>query len=70
MANPEEQQAEGLWNQISGRVKEAWGALSDDDLSRFEGRKEQLVGHIEEKTGEKRADIREKLDALWGSDDA
>ena len=31
-ANPGEQQAEGLWNQISGRVKEAWGALSDDAL--------------------------------------
>jgi len=70
MATPEEQHAEGLWNQISGRIKEAWGALSDDDLSRFEGRKEQLVGHIQEKTGETRTDIRKKLDALWDSDDA
>lgn len=67
MSSPKEQQTEGLWNQISGRVKEAWGALSDDDLSRFEGRKDQLVGHIQEKTGESRSEIRKKLDELWES---
>jgi len=67
MPTPEEQQVEGLWNQFSGRVKEAWGALSDDDLSRYEGKMDQLVGHIQEKTGEKRTEIRERLDALWDS---
>ncbi len=65
MATPKQQQAEGWWKQVSGRVKEAWGALSDDDLSRFKGQKDQLIGHIQEKTGETRAEIRKKLDKFW-----
>ncbi|NNF02846.1 MAG: CsbD family protein [Rhodothermales bacterium] len=62
MSNPEGQQARGNWNQFKGRVKEAWGALSDDDVDRFEGRLDQLAGYIQEKTGEGREAIREKLD--------
>lgn len=65
MDSPKKQQSKGLWKQVSGRVKEAWGALADDDLSRFEGRKDQLTGHIQEKTGEKRSEISKKLDELW-----
>ncbi len=25
---------EGKWDQVKGRVKEAWGSLTDDDLDR------------------------------------
>ena len=68
MGSPKKQQSKGMWNQVSGRVKEAWGALADDDLSRFEGCKDQLVGHIQEKTGENRSEVRKKLDQFWKSD--
>lgn len=64
MSSPTEQQAEGAWKVFKGKIQEAWGALSGDDLDRFEGRREQLEGHIERKTGEKRARIRKKLDNL------
>lgn len=59
-----EDQIEGNWKQFRGRVKEAWGALTDDDLDRAEGRKEQLIGVIQEKSGETRARIAEKLREL------
>jgi hypothetical protein len=35
MSSPTEQQAEGTWKVFKGKVQEAWGALSGDDLDRF-----------------------------------
>ena len=54
----------GQWKQMRGRVKEAWGDLTDDDLSRVEGNWDQLVGKIEERTGQMRMDIENRLSDL------
>jgi uncharacterized protein YjbJ (UPF0337 family) len=47
----------GKWNEISGKLKEKWGELIDDDLRAFNGNVDQLVGTIQRKTGESRAAI-------------
>ena len=39
----------GKWKQISGRVKERWGNLTDDDLDVAEGHSEYLVGKLQER---------------------
>ena len=44
-------QVEGKWKQSLGRVKEQWGKLTDDDLTGINGKKEQLVGKIQERYG-------------------
>ena len=41
----------GQWNELKGRVKERWGELTNDDLDRMEGRRDQLVGKIQERYG-------------------
>lgn len=41
----------GKWKQISGRVKERWGNLTDDDLDVAEGHAEYLVGKLQERYG-------------------
>lgn len=64
MSSPKEQQAEGTWKVFKGKVQEAWGALTGDELDRYEGRREQLEGHIEKKTGESREEVRKKLDRI------
>lgn len=56
---------EGKWDRMRGRVKEAWGALTDDDLDRTEGKWDRLVGTIKEKTGETADVIEEKLGKLF-----
>jgi uncharacterized protein YjbJ (UPF0337 family) len=58
------QQADGAWTQLKGRVQEAWGALTDSDIDRYEGKIDQLAGFISQKTGEARETIAEKLNAL------
>jgi uncharacterized protein YjbJ (UPF0337 family) len=34
--------------QIKGRVKEKWGRLTDDDLAIIQGRRDQLLGKVQE----------------------
>ncbi len=41
----------GQWKQFSGKVKEQWGKLTDDDLTVINGQRDQLVGKIQERYG-------------------
>jgi uncharacterized protein YjbJ (UPF0337 family) len=41
----------GDWKQFKGKVKEAWGKLTDDDLEIIAGRRDQLVGMIQKNYG-------------------
>lgn len=58
--------SEGKWDQYKGRIREAWGSLTDDDLDRSEGRYDQLVGTIKEKTGEATETVEAKLKEILG----
>lgn len=44
-------QVQGNWKQFTGKVKEKWGDITDDDLDRIAGKRDVLVGHIQEKYG-------------------
>ena len=44
-------QAQGKWTQLKGSVKEKWGKLTDDDLKVIDGKKDRLVGKIQERYG-------------------
>ncbi len=45
---------EGNWKQVKGKVKEQWGKLTDDDLDRIAGKRDQLEGKIRNVTGLRR----------------
>ncbi len=47
----------GNWNIIKGKFKQKWGLLTDDDLTLLDGKHEELIGRIQQKTGESRAAI-------------
>lgn len=42
---------EGNWKQFKGKVKEQWGKLTDDDLDVIAGKRDQLLGRIQERHG-------------------
>lgn len=52
-----EQTLQGNWNEIKGKLRSKWGALTDDDLKVFNGNLDQLMGTIQRKTGEARENI-------------
>ena len=42
---------EGKWKQAAGAVKTKWGKLTDDDLKAIAGKRDQLVGKLQERYG-------------------
>ena len=41
----------GNWKQFQGKVREQWGKLTDDDMDVIAGKRDQLVGRIQERYG-------------------
>jgi uncharacterized protein YjbJ (UPF0337 family) len=41
----------GQWKQISGKMKQQWGKLTDDDMKVVEGNVEMLAGRLQERYG-------------------
>jgi uncharacterized protein YjbJ (UPF0337 family) len=41
----------GNWKQVKGKAKEKWAKLTDDDLTLAEGKRDQLLGRIQERYG-------------------
>lgn len=46
-----EDQFKGKWNQVKGKLKQKYGELTDDDLKYAEGKSDELLGRLQEKTG-------------------
>jgi uncharacterized protein YjbJ (UPF0337 family) len=42
---------EGNWKQFKGKVRSTWGNLTDDDVERMAGKRDELVGKIQERYG-------------------
>ena len=40
---------EGNWKSFKGKVKEQWGKLTDDDLDVIGGKRDQLLGRIQQR---------------------
>jgi uncharacterized protein YjbJ (UPF0337 family) len=55
---------QGQWNQVRGQLKKKWGQLTDDDLRLANGNLDQIIGRIQQKTGEAREAIEGFLDEL------
>ena len=53
----------GNWKQAQGGIKEKWGKLTDDDLVKINGQREQLEGLIQQRYGLARDKVRQDVDA-------
>jgi uncharacterized protein YjbJ (UPF0337 family) len=51
----------GQWKQFRGKVKEQWGKLTDDDLDRIEGKRDQLLGAVQQRYGVAREEAEKQL---------
>jgi len=59
---------EGNWKQLKGKAKEQWGKLTDDDFDVIAGKRDQLLGRIQERHGISR-DEAEKQVSEWETRD-
>ena len=54
---------EGKWKQMKGSVREWWGKLTDDDVENIGGKKDKLLGKLQERYGW----TREKAEEEYGT---
>lgn len=52
---------EGQWNRMKGSVREHWGRFTDDDVQEVQGKRERMLGKIQQKYGESKEWADEKL---------
>ncbi|MDC8000316.1 CsbD family protein [Aequorivita todarodis] len=57
-----EDQFKGKWNQVKGKFKQEYADLTDDDLMYAEGKSDELLGRLQEKTGESKEKLKEQID--------
>jgi len=58
---------EGKWNRIKGAVKQKYGEWFDDDQAYAEGKFDELVGKMQEKSGKTKEEIEKEI-ANWKED--
>lgn len=47
----------GNWNVAKGKLKQKYGNLTDNDLTFLEGREDEMLGRIQQKTGASRDEL-------------
>ncbi len=55
---------EGNWKQFTGKVRQQWAKLTDDDLDLIAGKREELAGRVQERYGITR-DVAEQQIKDW-----
>jgi uncharacterized protein YjbJ (UPF0337 family) len=55
-------QMSGKWKQMKGAVKQQWGKLTDDDLEVIAGKRESLIGKLQERYGMAKQEAQTKAD--------
>ncbi len=55
-------QIKGNWTQIKGKAQQQWGKLTNDDLDIIEGKREELVGRIQERYGIAKEEAERQVD--------
>lgn len=54
----------GKWNIWKGKVKQSYADLTDDDLKYEEGKDDELLGRLQQKTGKSKDDLVKWLKSL------
>jgi uncharacterized protein YjbJ (UPF0337 family) len=54
----------GNWNEVKGKLKQKYAQLTDDDLTFEEGKEDEMIGRIQQKTGESKENVRDFISRL------
>ena len=62
--NETEYKARGNWNELKGKMKQQYGDLTDDDMTYEEGRQDEWLGRLQQKTGKAKGELKKWIDSL------
>ena len=60
---------EGNWEQMKGKMRQAWGKLTDDDFALLKGNKQEFLGKVQEKHGIAQNEAEKQMKEFGYSDD-
>ncbi len=60
-------QVQGNWKQLKGKARETWGDLTDDEVDKAAGNREQLEGVIQAKYGKTKEEAKKEVDSWINS---
>ena len=55
-------QLEGKWKQIQGKFKQKYADVTDEDTTYREGRFEEMLGRLQERTGKNKEELKKEID--------
>lgn len=54
----------GSWNELKGKLKQQYGALTDDDLKYEEGKDDEFLGNLQRKLGKTKEQLENALSEM------
>ncbi len=54
----------GNWNEVSGKLKQRYANLTDNDLLFKEGKEDELLGRLQKKLGKSKEDLRAEIERM------
>jgi uncharacterized protein YjbJ (UPF0337 family) len=58
---------QGKWREFKGQVKQHWAELTNDDLDQIDGRREELVGRLQQRYGYAKDEAEREIDKFQDS---
>jgi uncharacterized protein YjbJ (UPF0337 family) len=60
----------GMWKQMRGQIRETWGEITDDEFEEIAGKRDKLIGKVQEKYGYSRMEAEAEVDKFLARVDA
>ncbi len=61
------EQIEGRWREIKGRIRQKWGQMTDDEFEKIAGKKDELLGWLQNKYGYSKEQAEKEIDEFGRS---
>ncbi len=59
----------GKWKEVKGKLKQQWGKLTDDDISKMEGSYDELEGILQKNYGYQKEQAKKEIDSFLDHND-
>ncbi len=56
---------EGKWKQLKGKAQKKWGHLTNDELDKVNGNRQQLAGLVQERYGKTREEAEAEVQRFY-----
>ena len=55
-------QIQGHWNEAKGKIKQTWGNLTDNDVTKLTGKRDEIEGLLQQKYGYEKEKAKKEVD--------